>query len=62
MFNLIAILIAVPLTQKIIYPLYEKYAGKRTSQYGKVFAGFIVVTSPCSGLERTKSSAATPPP
>uniref|UniRef100_K3W7K3 Major facilitator superfamily (MFS) profile domain-containing protein n=1 Tax=Globisporangium ultimum (strain ATCC 200006 / CBS 805.95 / DAOM BR144) TaxID=431595 RepID=K3W7K3_GLOUD len=42
MFNPIGVLLFVPLVQKVIYPLYEKYAGKPPSRYGKVLAGYVV--------------------
>ncbi|KAL4162552.1 hypothetical protein PRNP1_003088 [Phytophthora ramorum] len=32
----------VPLFDKVIYPLYERYAGKPPSRYGRVLAGYIV--------------------
>ncbi|KAG4045092.1 hypothetical protein PC123_g19493 [Phytophthora cactorum] len=32
----------VPLLDKIVYPLYERYAGKPPSRYGKVLTGYIV--------------------
>ncbi|EEY60350.1 Proton-dependent Oligopeptide Transporter (POT) Family [Phytophthora infestans T30-4] len=40
MFNPIGVLIFVPLMEKVVYPLYEKYAGKPASRYGKVLAGY----------------------
>jgi peptide/histidine transporter 3/4 len=42
MFNPIGVLLFVPLTEKVIYPLYQKYAGKPASRYGKVFTGYII--------------------
>ncbi|KAE9331403.1 hypothetical protein PR003_g15024 [Phytophthora rubi] len=42
MFNPIGVLIFVPLMEKVIYPLYEKHAGKPASRYGKVLAGYCV--------------------
>lgn len=42
MFNPIGVLIFVPLTERVIYPLYEKYAGKPASRYGKVLAGYCI--------------------
>ncbi|KAG7397943.1 hypothetical protein PHYBOEH_011942 [Phytophthora boehmeriae] len=41
-FNPASGLLFVPLVDKIIYPLYEKYAGKPPSRYGKVLTGYIV--------------------
>ncbi|KAE9314957.1 hypothetical protein PF008_g19359 [Phytophthora fragariae] len=41
-FNPFSGLLFVPLLDKLIYPLYEKYAGKPSSRYGKVLAGYIV--------------------
>ncbi|KAF4318890.1 hypothetical protein BBO99_00006227 [Phytophthora kernoviae] len=41
-FNPASGLFFVPLVDKIIYPLYEKYTGKPPSRYGKVLAGYIV--------------------
>ncbi|KAG3109352.1 hypothetical protein PI124_g6396 [Phytophthora idaei] len=32
----------VPLLDKIVYPLYERYVGKPPSRYGKVLTGYIV--------------------
>ncbi|KAG2960061.1 hypothetical protein PC118_g22708 [Phytophthora cactorum] len=40
MFNPIGVLIFVPLMEKVVYPLYEKHAGKPASRYGKVLAGY----------------------
>ncbi|GAB9476963.1 hypothetical protein Gpo141_00014022 [Globisporangium polare] len=42
MFNPIGVLLFVPLTEKVLYPLYTKYAGKPPSRYGKVLAGYCV--------------------
>lgn len=42
MFNPIGVLLFVPLTEKVIYPLYEKYAGKPASRYGKVLTGYCI--------------------
>lgn len=42
MFNPIGVLIFVPLTEQVIYPLYEKWAGKPASRYGKVYTGYII--------------------
>ncbi|KAG6622846.1 Proton-dependent Oligopeptide Transporter (POT) Family [Phytophthora cinnamomi] len=41
-FNPFSGLLFVPLLDKLIYPLYEKYVGKPPSRYGKVLAGYIV--------------------
>ncbi|RLN52963.1 hypothetical protein BBJ29_009203 [Phytophthora kernoviae] len=35
-------LLLVPLFDQVIYPLYEKYAGKPPSRYGKVVAGYVI--------------------
>ncbi|KAG6622418.1 Proton-dependent Oligopeptide Transporter (POT) Family [Phytophthora cinnamomi] len=40
MFNPIGVLIFVPLMEKVVYPLYEKYTGKPASSYGKILAGY----------------------
>ncbi|RLN53478.1 hypothetical protein BBP00_00009300 [Phytophthora kernoviae] len=42
MFNPIGVLIFVPLMEKVAYPLYEKYAGKPASRYGKVLVGYCI--------------------
>ncbi|KAG6608722.1 Proton-dependent Oligopeptide Transporter (POT) Family [Phytophthora cinnamomi] len=44
MFNPIGCMFFVPLTEKVIYPLYTKYVGKPPSRYGKVLVGYCVVT------------------
>ncbi|KAK1937188.1 Protein NRT1/ PTR FAMILY 8.2 [Phytophthora citrophthora] len=44
MFNPIGCMLFVPLTEKVIYPLYKKYTGKPPSRYGKLLAGYCVVT------------------
>jgi peptide/histidine transporter 3/4 len=41
-FNPASGLLFVPLVDKIMYPLYEEYAGKPPSRYGKVLAGYVV--------------------
>jgi peptide/histidine transporter 3/4 len=43
MFNPILILVLVPLTQKVIYPYYEKRVGKKPSPFGKVFLGYVII-------------------
>lgn len=42
MFNPAIILVLVPLNQKVFFPLYEKYAGKPPSAFGKVFVGYTI--------------------
>ncbi|GAB9474344.1 hypothetical protein Gpo141_00011474 [Globisporangium polare] len=42
MFNPIGCVLLVPLTEKMLYPLYTKYVGKPPSCYGKVLAGYCV--------------------
>ncbi|EGZ06051.1 hypothetical protein PHYSODRAFT_319680 [Phytophthora sojae] len=43
MFNPVGCILFVPLTEKVIYPLYTKYAGKPPSLYGRVLAGYCVI-------------------
>ncbi|KAG7385389.1 hypothetical protein PHYBOEH_009076 [Phytophthora boehmeriae] len=42
MFNPIAVMFFVLVTEKAIYPLYEKRVGKPPSRYGRVLAGYCV--------------------
>ncbi|KAK1939062.1 Protein NRT1/ PTR FAMILY 8.2 [Phytophthora citrophthora] len=35
-------ILLVPFFDKVVYPIYEKYAGKPPSVYGKVAAGYVV--------------------
>eukprot|EP00644_Phytophthora_capsici_P014363 jgi/Phyca11/99375/e_gw1.3.258.1 len=41
-FNPASGFVFVPILDKIVYPLYEKYVGKPPSRYGKVLTGYIV--------------------
>ncbi|GMF65252.1 unnamed protein product [Phytophthora lilii] len=63
-FNPASGLLFVPLFDKIIYPLYEKNAGKAPSRYGKVLAGYIVaaiamVWTGCCEIIRRNSALLT---
>ncbi|KAK1939064.1 Protein NRT1/ PTR FAMILY 8.1 [Phytophthora citrophthora] len=42
LFNPVAALFFIPLLEKVIYPLYRKYAGKSPSPYGKILSGYCV--------------------
>lgn len=44
MFNPIGVLLFVPLMEKVIYPIYERRAGKPPSRYGKILAGYITAS------------------
>ncbi|KAL4146743.1 hypothetical protein PRNP1_012607 [Phytophthora ramorum] len=43
-FNPIGCMVFVALTEKVVYPMYTKFVGKPPSRYGKVLAGYCVVT------------------
>jgi solute carrier family 15 (peptide/histidine transporter), member 3/4 len=40
MFNPVSVLFLVPLFDRVVYPLYERVAGKPASRYGKILTGY----------------------
>ncbi|RLN95262.1 hypothetical protein BBJ28_00022752 [Nothophytophthora sp. Chile5] len=42
MFNPLGALFMIPLLERVVYPLYAKYAGKPASQYGKILTGYCI--------------------